>query len=57
MIQLQMTDEEARILRSAIENYTAHLDVEIHRTERREFRHALEEREKALHDIVDRLSA
>lgn len=52
---MEMNDEEARVLRSVLENYTAHLDVEIHRTERHEFREALERREKMLHNIVGRL--
>ncbi len=56
MVQLEMNDEEARVLRSVIDNYTAHLEVEIHRTERRDFREALERREKVLHDLILRLS-
>ncbi len=56
MVQLEMNDEEARVLRSVIDNYTAHLEVEIHRTERRDFREALERREKVLHDLIQRLS-
>lgn len=56
MIQLELNDEEARVLRSVIENYTAHLEVEIHRTERRDFREALERRETVLHDLIRRLS-
>ncbi len=56
MVELELNDEEARVLRSVIENYTAHLEVEIHRTERRDFREALERREKVLHDLIRRLS-
>jgi hypothetical protein len=56
MVQLEMNDEEARVLRSVVDNYTAHLEVEIHRTERRDFREALERREKVLHDLIRRLS-
>ena len=56
MVQLEMNDEEAKVLRSVIDNYTAHLEVEIHRTERRDFREALERREKVLHDLIRRLS-
>ncbi len=37
MIQLELNDEEAKVLRSVIDNYTAHLEVEIHRTERTGF--------------------
>jgi hypothetical protein len=56
MVQLEMDDEETRVLRSVIDNYTAHLEVEIHRTERRDFREALERREKVLHELIRRLS-
>ncbi len=56
MVQLEMNDEEARVLRSVIDNYTAHLEVEIHRTERRDFSEALERREKVLNDLIQRLS-
>jgi hypothetical protein len=55
MIKLELTDDEAKILRNVIENYTSHLEVEIHRTEKREFREALEAREKFLHSMVGRL--
>lgn len=55
MIKLELTDDEAKILRNVIENYTSHLEVEIHRTEKRDFREALEQRERFLHDMVDRL--
>jgi hypothetical protein len=51
-----MNDEEAKVLRSVIDNYTAHLEVEIHRTEKREFREALKRREKVLHDLIERLN-
>jgi hypothetical protein len=50
-----MNEKEAGILRTVLENCTADLDVEIHRTESRDFREALEEREKVLHKIVARL--
>ncbi len=56
MAQLEMNDEEAKVLRSVIDNYAAHLEIEIHRTERRDFREALEKREKVLHDLIQRLS-
>ena len=51
MIQLQLDDEETKVLRSVLENYTAHLEVEVHRTERRDFREALQGREKVLHEL------
>ena len=55
MVRLEMTEDEAKILRNVIENYRGHLEVEIHRTERREFREALEKREKFLREFVKRL--
>ena len=55
MVQLEMNDEEARVLRSVIDNYTAHLEVEIHRTEKRDFREALRRREEVLRALVRRL--
>ena len=55
MVQLQLTDDEAGILLSLIENYMPELEVEIHRTEGREFREALEKKGKFLHDMIRRL--
>jgi hypothetical protein len=57
MVRLEMTEDEAKIVQSVIENYRVHLEVEIHRTERKEFREALEKREKFLHEFVKRLEA
>ena len=56
MVQLEMDDEEVKVLRSVIENYSAHLEVEIHRTERRDFREALKRRGKVLQNLVQRLA-
>jgi hypothetical protein len=56
MIQLQLNDEEVKVLRSVLGNYTAHLEVEVHRTEKRDFREALQRREKVLHELIERLS-
>ena len=55
MVQLQLTDDEAGILLSLIQNYMPELEVEIHRTEEHEFREALEKKEKFLRDMVRRL--
>lgn len=55
MITLKLTEDEAKVLQSIIENYHSHLEVEIHRTYRREFREALKEREKFLLDIAERI--
>ena len=56
MILLQLNDEEMKILRSVLQNYTAHLEVEVHRTEKRGFREALQKREKVLHELNERLA-
>jgi hypothetical protein len=55
MISLQLSEDEAKILQNIIENYYSHLEVEIHRTYRREFRDALKEREKFLVSVIERL--
>jgi hypothetical protein len=58
MVELQLNDEEAEILRRVLENYTSHLDVEIHRAEHHwEFRKALEKQERLLHDLIGRLGS
>jgi hypothetical protein len=56
MVRLELTEDEAKILWSVIENYRVHLEVEIHRTERKEFRQALEKRERFLREFVKRLN-
>ena len=55
MVRLDLTDEEARVLQNVIDNYRSHLEVEIHRTEKRDFRQALEKREEFLVDILQRI--
>jgi hypothetical protein len=55
MISFEMNPEEAKLLLSVLDNYRLHLEVEINRTHRREFRDALKEREKSLVAIVERL--
>ncbi len=54
MFRLELADDEAKIVKSVLENYRSHLDVEIHRTSKRDFRKALEERGKFLDEIIDR---
>jgi len=55
MIQLEMTENEARIILNVIERYLYHLQVEIIHTDKREFRNALKERETFLKEIILRL--
>ncbi|HME44326.1 MAG TPA: hypothetical protein VKF36_14635 [Syntrophorhabdales bacterium] len=55
MVNLELSEDEAKVLQNVLENYHSHLDVEIHRTYKREFRDALKEREKFLANIIERL--
>ena len=55
MVNLELSDDEAKVLQNVLENYHSHLDLEIHRTYKREFRDALKERENFLAGIVERL--
>lgn len=55
MITIELTDDEAKVLRNVLENYLTHLRIEIVGTYRKEFRDALKEREKTLLDLVGRL--
>lgn len=55
MITLEMNKEEAELLLNVIERYQSHLEVEIVRTNKREFKEALKEREKGLKTIINRL--
>ncbi len=55
MIRLELTEEEAKVLQNVLENYHSHLEVEIHRTYKREFRGALKEREQFLLSLIERL--
>ena len=43
MVNLEMSDEEAKLLSNVLERYDSHLEVEIVKTHRREFRDALKE--------------
>ncbi len=56
MTRIELTEEQARVLRTVLENYKGHLEVEIHRTERREFREALKKRNQFVEDILKRVS-
>lgn len=55
MVTFEMNDEEAKLLLSVLERYDSHLEVEIVRTHRREFRDALKERERHLKTLLERL--
>ena len=47
MVQLDMTDDEAGILLNLIENHMPELEVEIDRTEEREFRRPWKKRKSS----------
>jgi hypothetical protein len=55
MVTLEMSDEVAKLLNNVLERYDSHLEVEIVRTHRREFRDALKERQKMLKTLIERL--
>ncbi len=55
MITLEMTDDEAKFLQNVLERYDMHLEVEIVRTHRREFKDALKERAATLKSLIERV--
>jgi len=55
MINCEMNDDEAKLLLNVLERYHSHLEVEIARTNRREFRDALKEREKQLKTLIEKV--
>jgi len=55
MVSLEMNDEEVKLLLNVLERYHSHLEVEVKRTDRREFRDALKEREKKLIDLIGKV--
>ena len=57
MINFELNDEETKLLKSVLDNYHFHLDVEIRHTDTRDFREALQKKEKALKAIMDRLGS
>ena len=57
MVTLEMTEDEARHLKASLESALNELRREISRTEHREFRELLRERERALTLVADRIPA
>lgn len=55
MITCEMNDDEAKLMLNVLERYHSHLEVEIVRTNRREFRDALKEREKQLKTLIEKV--
>jgi hypothetical protein len=54
-MQLTLTNDEAMMLREALASYLPELRREVARTESREYRHPLVERERLLERLVDEL--
>jgi hypothetical protein len=52
MIRIDMTPEEAEILRVALESYLSDLRVEVSNTDRREYREALKHAEAILKKLL-----
>jgi len=57
MVTCEMNDDEAKLLLNVLERYYSHLEVEIVRTNRREFREALKEREKQLKTLIEKVKS
>ena len=55
MVTLELSKEEARALENVLDRYLMHLEVEIVKTEKKEFKEALKERKKILVAIGERL--
>ncbi|MFL5384811.1 MAG: hypothetical protein ACJ8GN_19990 [Longimicrobiaceae bacterium] len=54
-MNLDLTQEDAAILRDVIRSYLNELHDEIVHTENFEFREALQEKQRRLNDLLDRL--
>lgn len=57
MVSLEMDDEEAKLMLNVLERYHSHLEVEVRRTDRREFRDALKEREGKLIALIGKVKS
>ncbi|MBP7530182.1 MAG: hypothetical protein KA801_19835 [Syntrophorhabdaceae bacterium] len=57
MVTCEMNEDEAKLLLNVLERYYSHLEVEIVRTNRREFREALKEREKQLKTLIEKVKS
>ena len=57
MVTCEMNEDEAKLLLNVLERYYSHLEVEIVRTNRREFRDALKEREKQLKTLIEKVKS
>lgn len=57
MIPLELTEEEAGVLKQLLDDNLSDLRMEIADTDAREFRESLKEKKKLLQGIFDRLQA
>ncbi|MBP1749396.1 MAG: hypothetical protein H6Q52_1935 [Deltaproteobacteria bacterium] len=57
MVSLEMNDEEAKLMLNVLERYHSHLEVEVKRTDRREFRDALKDREAKLIALIGKVKS
>lgn len=55
MIQLDLTEEQAAMLRSILESYLSNLRMEIADTENKDLRDRLKEGEAFVKDLIERL--
>jgi len=56
-MNLELTSEEAEALRDLVRQRLIELDREINHTDRREFKHQLQQLDRTLEQILGRLSA
>ena len=57
MINFELNGEEAKLVKEVLANYHSHLDVEVRHTDSREYREALQKKEKALKAVMERLDS
>lgn len=55
MVTVELNNEEAKALENVLDRYLMHLEVEIVKTEKKEFKEALKERKKILVAIAEKL--
>jgi hypothetical protein len=56
MFEVQLTTEERQLVQEILHSSQATLEVEIHRTDRLEFKQALQQRRKVIQQVLAKLS-
>jgi predicted RNA binding protein with dsRBD fold (UPF0201 family) len=56
MIRLELTDDDAKVLKGALESYLSDLRMEVADTDRQEFRDGLKQEETTLKTILGALA-